>query len=760
MKKIIYFLGLTALLFSAAPQALKADICSTLGNAGIWKVYATYSNGVLDDELSLNEVYAGQVVYYRSAGPCSNERGWPSWTVTGGISGIEFKFDGDYVMQVTWGSPGTGTITGYGSGRLVTTILNSCNTQGNISGAYSSYDPVTNTLSGALTYPASVSAGSIVYYKSSISYSRFLVTNGNVLATYYYNSSYTIAKVEWGDAGTGSIRSFVPGACPFMQTISVTAIPELAFDGVNDRVQIGHHTNYNIGASNFTIEAWIKASTTQNSAEATIFSKRLSASDGIWFGLDQNGYLTSRFPDSTPGWTDNVNLRDDKWHHVAMTRSSRSIAYYVDGMQVGAASTARSPGSNLSTSAPIWIGDDPVTNNAFTGSMKGVRFWNNARTDEQLKETWTTNLNAFQVNLIGCWDMEHSNLQRLTDRSVNANNGQLGSTSSVDNEDPQLATPAPFIVNALLFDGNDDRVKIADHSSYSFGIKDFTIEAWVYVKSSFNKQTIFSKRTSTFTGLWMGVSGSGVLMLEMGNTVFTSSSPDLRDAGWKHVAVTRTGTTLAFYVDGLLQGNATSNFNVTTLAEVWLGNDIVPSVGLDGMIDEVRLWNVGRTQADISAESKALYLPNLTQSTNLVGWWRFNASIGQVDADHSSKGNSARLGDSNASTAELTDPLRIANQAFSGARISAVKRTEKLPASLIVESYPNPFTHTMQLKVTGLQSSSAELTVISMQGKRVYQGAITEEKGLLLGENFMPGLYLVQIKDKNLTRTIKVVKNL
>ena len=71
----------------------------------------------------------------------------------------------------------------------------------------------------------------------------------------------------------------------------------------------------------------------------------------------------------------------------------------------------------------------------------------------------------------------------------------------------------------------------------------------------------------------------------------------------------------------------------------------------NGLIDEVRIWNVARTQDEIQA-AMSHHLEGTEEG--LVGYWRMDEGSGQMLVDYSYNGNHGQLG----STADVdaSDP--------------------------------------------------------------------------------------------------------
>lgn len=137
---------------------------------------------------------------------------------------------------------------------------------------------------------------------------------------------------------------------------------------------------------------------------------------------------------------------------------------------------------------------------------------------------------------------------------------------------------------------------------------DFTLECWVNVPSPSAQQEYLIETYSS------GSSGGYVLRTNNGNLMFYAmgaSQPNAVSAGlltpnqWFHVAATFNDVTneVRFYINGAYDSNATLNIdNYTSSTELRIGargddanvNDML-------YMDEVRIWNVVRSEIEIAA---------------------------------------------------------------------------------------------------------------------------------------------------------------
>ncbi len=211
-----------------------------------------------------------------------------------------------------------------------------------------------------------------------------------------------------------------------------------------------------------------------------------------------------------------------------------------------------------------------------------------------------------------------------------------------------LGTPASPSYRSLDFEADDSEyLLITDAAQTGLQLATtFSIEAWVKVESLTTARCIVSKSMDT-TGVSyvFDIGTDGKLNLQVSDDgsfsaghfiLYTTTYSQINLNVWTHVGVTFdiSGPTAIFYVDNSAVSCGDSG---GTVAGSLYDNDRPFCIGavsntpttsfFDGFIDDVRVWNVVRTQAEMVGN----YLNEIDPtSSGLVGYWKLNNNL--VDA--------------------------------------------------------------------------------------------------------------------------------
>ena len=214
-----------------------------------------------------------------------------------------------------------------------------------------------------------------------------------------------------------------------------------------------------------------------------------------------------------------------------------------------------------------------------------------------------------------------------------------------------FADPADPTEVYLDFDGNDDHVEIPEASPLDLG-PTFTLSAWILPESWGQNQ---QGRILEHNGGSSGGAGwtlhlennafSGAFRLQVnddGGFVGVSDEDVLALGTWQHVAVTVDAGVATFYVNGVPSGSVSGAPTPLSPGDpVRIGARLDDARGFEGGIDEVRIWNVALSAAQIAAQMNT---PLTGTEPGLVAYYPLNEGGGQLAADATPSGFDGTLG--------------------------------------------------------------------------------------------------------------------
>ena len=214
---------------------------------------------------------------------------------------------------------------------------------------------------------------------------------------------------------------------------------------------------------------------------------------------------------------------------------------------------------------------------------------------------------------------------------------------------------------ALKFDGNDDFIKINNSSDINIGSHhtNKTIEAWFKVDNkniTSRKQTIY-EQGGTVRGLNIYVFG-GSLYVGGWNEPESRWNPGtwlstnlIQSNTWHHVALTLNGgnsvSNNAFkgYIDGIQFGSGIGSKLWSHGGDISIGRnrdtkfhsgDFNSARYFSGHIDEVRLWNITRTESEILSKKDTVLSGD---EQGLTAYYSFQENSGTVANDGQTQSN-------------------------------------------------------------------------------------------------------------------------
>ncbi|WP_299456679.1 LamG-like jellyroll fold domain-containing protein [uncultured Microscilla sp.] len=404
----------------------------------------------------------------------------------------------------------------------------------------------------------------------------------------------------------------------------------LDFDGTGDYVDVPDNAILDFNSQAFTLELWAK-----NAGAGTqiLVSKR---NGGQGYDLVHDG--TNFVFTVQDGSANTVQLSHNatfqtSWTHIAAsydpTTGTDNIKLYINGVEVAKASD--NSAGDLSNAFAFRMGTNEGVASEFQGQIDEARVWNDIRTQKEISLNMNNPVAGNEANLVAYYPLNegiangnNTALTTVFDATTNNLNGTLNGFA-------KTGTTSNFVAgftavnSALDFDGGSDYVEVADNASLDFNNQAFTIELWAK-NAGAGTQTLISKR-NTGQGYDLIHDGTNFIFTvdNGGGGTATVTHTAAFPATWTHIAASydpATGTVI-IYINGEAGTTATGTtlLDASNAETLRLGANGATGNFFTGQIDEVRIWNVTRTCAQIK-ETKDVELKG--NETGLVTYYNFN----------------------------------------------------------------------------------------------------------------------------------------
>ncbi len=199
---------------------------------------------------------------------------------------------------------------------------------------------------------------------------------------------------------------------------------------------------------------------------------------------------------------------------------------------------------------------------------------------------------------------------------------------------PTLAIAQNF---GLQFDGSEDQITLCDDPEFQIG-DPFTVEAWINAsawKAAAWQGSIVTKDGATGIGFALRAGNNGTLDFVMGTTAGWQSAQStaiMNTNQWYHVAAVVADGSISVYINGAPEGSQTyAGAPITGNSPLTIGESSgFPGRVWAGVIDEVRVWNIARSEAELNA---VMATPLTGTETGLVAYLPMNEGAGATTAN-------------------------------------------------------------------------------------------------------------------------------
>jgi hypothetical protein len=360
--------------------------------------------------------------------------------------------------------------------------------------------------------------------------------------------------------------------------------------------------------SSYTKEAWINPSLL--SGANNIIS---SYNAPFWIS---NGRLAAGHAGNYSVVIDDFNIPANTWTHVAVTYDAVSdiMALYKNGVQIKTATFTSSY-----TIEQTYIGTHWGNESFFNGKLDEIRIWNRSLSAQEIKGQMLKSPAVNSTGLVQYFKCNQT-FTGLLNNSVN--NGMHGSCT----DGSFIASPVQYSVNSMNFDGTNDFIVVP--ASSNFNLAAATVEFLIKPTVAVNTNSLIAgSRTGSQTRFSIHVNTSNNTIGLWNGSAFGTVPYNFVIGEWVQIAVTIGASSSNVYVNGQYQGVINYGMGTATNLPFIIGAAETYEY-FTGMIDEVRVWNYHRTQAQIQQfKSSELDPANSADVSGLVAYYTFNQGI-------------------------------------------------------------------------------------------------------------------------------------
>jgi len=376
------------------------------------------------------------------------------------------------------------------------------------------------------------------------------------------------------------------------------------FDGTGDYLSATHHSSFDLGSDDFTIETWMYLTGYSNSYggyyASGICGKDNNTTRSYTFSVSgtsnsHTGLYFNMFTGGSPNTTQSTtSFNLHQWYHVAVSRESGTLKLFVDGVVVQTNTSANQ--TPTAGAQPFVVGAGSSYSGyeyRFPGYLADFRFVKGTAVYIAAFTPPTERLTAItNTSLLTC------HLPYIADGSTIGHTlTRYGDTKTqpVAPYDTQEYTAGSH-GGSVYLDGTGDRLTVASTTDLGFGTGDFTIEYWIKHKSKLsgsNYPYAFDMRSQdneAKLALYHRTNVNNIVGIYVSQNTIVSGTNQMYDGmDWVHYAICKTGGYLKGYFNGKEDFSVADSTDYGSSGQISIGSTYSNLYHMDGHIADFRV---------------------------------------------------------------------------------------------------------------------------------------------------------------------------
>ena len=384
------------------------------------------------------------------------------------------------------------------------------------------------------------------------------------------------------------------------------------FDGTSGVYIIaGDNSSLGEGYTGYTISAWAKTPTSWESDYNAILTKKFS----FYFGLNQNHYLVLNPGSGTAfrGYevTSTTVLNLDTWYHFLVTADGTNVKLYINGsLDKTQAETNTAQNPNTTYAPYIGAYSNSGDFDTWKGQLDAICFFDYALSSSQV----TTLYGSSSTGIGNPMSLSPKPVAYYPLGDQDAFNGSSYLTPNVSLKDFVF----DFVPNDNISFGNAIGNLIGDN--YTGG---FTISFWMNPDVTSGEDGIFNFSTNEMS---LVLRSNSIRLYNNGqkaSIIYTNPNNE-----WSNCVLSFLPSGSVFYLNGVSVANWTYTDLDLNGLDFSIGWYATTNYAYDGKLTNFQIWNtnLSSTEAETLYNNGSLYTGTQPQNSNLIAWWKLNAS--------------------------------------------------------------------------------------------------------------------------------------